>query len=54
MANTFSFEDALKPQASQGFSFEDALKPAASAGFSFEAALGQETAPEQVPHAHHR
>jgi len=39
MANTFSFEDALKPQASQGFSFEDALKPAEVTTFSFDDAF---------------
>lgn len=52
MANSFSFEDALQPQASQEFSFEDALKPAEEATFSFEDAFTPATAqPEPASQA---
>lgn len=54
MANTFSFEEALRPapqpQQPQTFSFEEAITPATSSApttFSFEEALGG--APKQEP-----
>jgi len=51
MANTFSFEEALRPaptpQQPQTFSFEEALKPAAPTTFSFEDAIAKkEPTPE--------
>jgi hypothetical protein len=52
MANTFSFEEALRPapksQQPQTFSFEEALKPAAPTTFSFEDAIAKkEPTPEE-------
>jgi hypothetical protein len=52
MANTFSFEEALRPaprpQQPQTFSFEEALKPAAPKTFSFEDAIAKkEPTPEE-------
>ena len=52
MANTFSFEEALRPapqpQQPQTFSFEEALKPASPATFSFEDAIAKkEPTPEE-------
>jgi hypothetical protein len=52
MANTFSFEEALRPapqpQQPQTFSFEEALKPTTPTTFSFEDAIGKkEPTPEE-------
>ena len=51
MANTFSFEEALRPtpqpQQPQTFSFEEAITPTAPTTFSFEEALGG--APKEEP-----
>jgi hypothetical protein len=51
MANTFSFEDALRPapqpQQPQTFSFEEATTPTAPTTFSFEDAIGG--APKEAP-----